>query len=105
MPNWEGSDRRERLPGNWYSEIRPAILARDGYRCRWVRVDTGTRCTQPASDVDHIRNGDNHAPENLRALCHWHHLKKSGSEGGQASAAARKRIRRNGGKQHPGLLP
>ncbi|MEU7570315.1 hypothetical protein [Micromonospora sp. NPDC049240] len=59
-----------------------------------------------AVDVDHIIPGNDHSRSNLRALCEWHHDKKSGAEGAAARAAA---IRRTSKKfkrteTHPGLL-
>lgn len=104
MPGWKGSNRREELPPNWPS-IRIRILARDGHRC--VHRDIyGHRCTEVATDVDHIRPGNDHSDANLRSLCSWHHDRKSAREGAQAVAAARKyharKFRRE--EPHPGAL-
>lgn len=90
MPGWSGSDRRSRLPANW-SALRSKRLQLDGSRCRWLT--NGERCNQPASEVDHIKPGDNHSLANLRSLCTWHHAKKSGGEGAAARAAAIKRAK------------
>jgi len=104
MPNWQGSDRRDRLPPDW-DRIRKRVLRRDGYRCTH-RDQYGDRCATPATDVDHIRPGDDHSDENLRSLCAWHHRKKSSSEGAAARARVqwrnKKRFSRDEG--HPGLL-
>lgn len=81
-PAWEGSTRRQRLPGNW-ELIKRRIKRRDGYRCTWVDED-GQRCTALATDVDHIVRGDDHSDANLRALCGPHHASKSGQEGNAA---------------------
>ncbi|MFJ9694959.1 HNH endonuclease [Kitasatospora sp. NPDC101183] len=81
---WTTSDRRERLPKDWASRIRPRILRRDGGRCTAVFGD-GRRCSAPATDVDHIIPGDDHSDDNLRALCGWCHAKKSAHEGGTAA--------------------
>lgn len=104
MPGWERSDRRQRLPENWPA-IRRRILIRDQHRCT-VRDLDGKRCPEPATDVDHIRPGDDHSDHNLRAICEWHHDRKSGHEGGQAAAKARARHRRKFNRQeaHPGAL-
>lgn len=104
MPGWEGSDRRHRLPPDWDAR-RKRILRRDGYRCK-VKNAYSERCKEPAVDVDHIINNDDHSESNLQAICEWHHDKKSGSEGARARAAA---IRRTSKKfvrteAHPGLL-
>jgi 5-methylcytosine-specific restriction protein A len=105
MPQWSGSDRRERLPDNW-SAIRRRVLRRDGYQCTARDLTTGVRCAEPATDVDHIVPGDDHRETNLRSLCGWHHRRKSSSEGGAARAARRrgfeKKFQRTEG--HPGLL-
>jgi 5-methylcytosine-specific restriction enzyme A len=102
MPGWEGSTRKSRLPANWQSQIRPRILARDGFRCTWL--ESGVRCAAKATDVDHIRPGDNHSDANLRSLCGPHHRRKSSSEGGRAP---RRVSRKYGVKRpeeaHPGL--
>lgn len=105
MPGWSGSNRRNELPANWESEIRPAILMRDGYRCKHVRFDTDELCGRYANEVDHIQGKWDHRPENLQALCHYHHLQKSGGEGGRASQAARRaRSGRPAPRKHPGIL-
>jgi 5-methylcytosine-specific restriction protein A len=101
---WEGSDRRSRLPGDWPAR-RAHVLARDGYMCQHVRLDTGRICALRATDVDHIRHGDDHSEANLQALCDWHHKKKSGSEGGKASAEARAKRAKANAYVHPGLRP
>ncbi|QDP44206.1 HNH endonuclease [Streptomyces phage Celia] len=104
MPGWKGSERREGLPSDW-AQIRARILKRDQHRCTHTN-DYGARCSEPATDVDHIIPGNDHSPGNLRSLCSWHHDKKSGAEGARAAAANRRRhdkkFRR--GEQHPGLL-
>lgn len=104
MAGWAGSDRRSRLPNDW-PKRRNQVLKRDGKRCTHLD-DRGIRCPEIATEVDHIVAGDNHDLSNLRSLCTYHHLKKSGSEGGSAFAAVK---RRNAQKfkrieQHPGLL-
>lgn len=103
MPNWANSDRRSRLPADWPA-IRRRVLKRDGYRC--THTDEGVRCSQPATDVDHIVRGDNHTESNLRSLCSGHHRTKSSSEGGAASAASRREIRSRFRRvePHPGEL-
>lgn len=104
MPGWKGSERREGLPSNW-AQIRRRILKRDQHRCTHTD-DYSNRCTELATDVDHIKRGSDHSDANLRSLCAWHHGKKSGAEGAAASAAARRRhgkkFRRT--EVHPGLL-
>jgi 5-methylcytosine-specific restriction enzyme A len=99
VPGWEGSTRRERLPGNW-KQLRSAVLKRAGDRCQAIEHD-GSRCPERATDVDHIRPGDDHALANLQALCSWHHGRKSGQEGGRS----RKWIsKKRPAERHPGLI-
>jgi hypothetical protein len=100
MPGgWVGSNRRAELPPEWEPVIRPRILKRDEYRCRWI--DNGQRCTQPATDVDHKGDKHDHSDRNLRALCAWHHGKRTSEQGN----AARVRVsNRRAAERHPGLL-
>ena len=86
---WAGSTRSARLPANWRTTLRPFVLERDGYRCT-VLVD-GVRCPEPATEVDHVTRGDDHRPENLRAICAPHHRAKTQAEATAARAKARRR--------------
>ena len=100
MPGWKGSARKSQLPADW-DAIRRRILARDGHRCTAIRADTDERCTERATDVDHVdqtRNWD-HSDANLTSLCNWHHARKSSSEGGRANAARYRATK----PRHPGL--
>lgn len=105
MPNgqWSGSNRRSRLPKDW-PKIRNRVLKRDQHTC--THIDDGIRCSERATEVDHIRPGDDHRESNLRSLCSDHHQAKSSAEGGAALAAQRRRhnarFRRT--ETHPGLL-
>lgn len=98
---WEGSDRRQRLPGNW-NALRAEVLKRDAGRCTWT-LPSGKRCPRRATDVDHREPGDDHSLANLQALCGHHHGKKSAREGVQGRAKRRakppKRI-----EEHPGMI-
>jgi hypothetical protein len=78
MP-WETSRRRERLPADWQAR-RKRVLERCGYRCEWM-ITREERCPEKATDVDHIKPGDDHSFRNLRGLCSAHHARKSSSEG------------------------
>lgn len=97
MP-WEGSTRRATLPPNWAS-IRRAVLTRDGHACTWT--DEGRRCGAAANQVDHIDRPDDHTLANLRALCRWHHDRRSSAQG---NAARRRPTNRRPKDPHPGLL-
>ncbi|MEV6836782.1 HNH endonuclease signature motif containing protein [Streptomyces sp. NPDC051133] len=96
---WAGSNRRAELPRDWYTHIRPFVLARDEHRCR-NRID-GRVCGRRANQVDHIGDRDNHRPENLQALCEDCHAKKSSAQGNAARWAVR---RQRPKERHPGLL-
>ncbi|ADD43866.1 HNH endonuclease [Stackebrandtia nassauensis] len=98
---WHGSNRAAQLPGDW-PRRRAIVLERDGYRCTRIRADD-TRCPEPATDVDHIKPGNNHELDNLTALCQWHHQKKSAREGGRAAWMNRPPKKRPAEK-HPGAL-
>lgn len=101
--NWDGSNRRARLPSNW-GKLRAQVLERDGHRCRWpTEQQPGTRCGAAATEVDHIKAGDDHSLDNLQALCRWHHQRKSSSEGQQSPNRQTVTMSRPP-EQHPGLL-
>lgn len=105
MAGWAGSDRKETLPANWES-LRQAVFRRDGNRCVIIKRD-GRRCWDRDVECDHIGDRNDHRMENLQSVCSWHHLRKSGSQGGKASAAARKKRRDEYRRQpevHPGLI-
>jgi 5-methylcytosine-specific restriction endonuclease McrA len=85
---WETSNRRDRLPKNWH-KIRPRVIRRDGGVCQGVLEDSGQRCGQPGTDVDHIIPGDNHALDNLQLLCRQCHTRKTQRESAAAREAAR----------------
>lgn len=88
---WEGSTRKARLPADWAARRR-RVLARDGWRCVAVD-DTGARCSLAATDVDHVKRGDDHSEDNLQSLCPWHHGKKSAHEGVEARRPRPARLR------------
>lgn len=85
-PPWQGSDRKQELPANW-EEIRAAVLEDDDRQCR---IRYPGICAGEATDVDHIRRGNDHQRGNLQAACRACHRRKSGQEG----AAARVPLRR-----------
>lgn len=115
MPGrWQGSSRRTTLPPNWNSEIRPAILNRDGHRCTWLDghddggfnayltgdYDPADRCTELGTDVDHVGDQSDHSPGNLRTLGSWHHNRRSSQQG---NANRRRYSNRRPAEPHPGL--
>ncbi len=94
--SWVGSNRRARLPVDWRSRIRPEVFARP--RGRVCALRFAELCTVYATEVDHIRPGDDHSPANLQPVCRPCHLKKSADE----AAAVRPRMRRPP-ETHPAL--
>lgn len=106
MPGWAGSNRQHELPADWPAR-RKAALDRDGWRCQHIRFDTGEKCGRFANECDHIirpEAGGTDDLSNLEALCHYHHLQKSGHEGGTAAQAKRRRRTEAAEHRHPGLL-
>lgn len=104
MTGWQGSNRRSELPPDW-ARTRKRILRRDSHECQWVIEDHG-KCLRPANEVDHRKPGGDHSDANLRALCTWHHQKKSSREGAAASAIQRRVIKNKfrRSEPHPGTL-
>jgi 5-methylcytosine-specific restriction protein A len=92
---WQGSNRRDELPSDWYTHIRPMVLERDGHRCQ--------ACGRPATDVDHIGDKHDHRPDNLQALCGWCHRRKTSQQGNQ-SPNRTKVTEARPREQHPGLM-
>ncbi len=104
---WSTSNRKQTLPRGWEA-TRRRILKRDGGRCTVIRLDTETRCNEPATDVDHIvphSLGGTEDDSNLASCCGWHHSRKSSAEGGNAAATAVARRKAAKKRRHPGLLP
>src|SRR5699024_1979285 len=104
MPQWNNSNRRQRLPVDW-ERRRKRILKRDNWQCRHI-CDDGTRCPELATEVDHIRPGDDHREPNLRALCEWHHRQKSSREGSEARRAllAKMKAKYASTEKHPAQI-
>lgn len=90
------SDRSERLPADW-ARRRQAVLKRCGGVCEVPE------CQDRATDVDHVKRGDNHDLANLQGLCRHHHALKSSAEGNEQQRINRQRINRPA-EQHPGLI-
>jgi 5-methylcytosine-specific restriction endonuclease McrA len=101
MPSgrWANSTRRSRLPTDW-PRRRAHVLQRDGHRCTWHHA--GHRCPHPATDVDHIKPGDDHRLANLQSLCADHHRQKTQAEAQAARRAKASRARRPP-EPHPGI--
>ncbi|MFE2747329.1 HNH endonuclease [Streptomyces scopuliridis] len=96
---WVDSDRRNELPPDWHTVIRPYVLHRDENRCRWR--EGRIVCGHWANQVDHIVPGADHRYENLQALCAHHHAIKSSREG---TAARWRESARRPPERHPGLI-
>lgn len=95
---WDSSRRRLELPANW-SRLRRQVLREAEGRCE-IRL---AGCVGEASDVDHIRRGDDHSRANLRAACRRCHALKSSAEGNARSAELR-RLRSRPEGRHPGAM-
>lgn len=79
------SYRKLTLPKDWNTR-RAIVLRRDKSVC-YV-------CQGTATQVDHIEPGENHELNNLRAICHACHIKKTSQEGNKARAGNRIKPRR-----------
>lgn len=99
---WKNSNRRNELPSNW-QQLRIQVLIRDGYQCTFIDEASTRRCEKHATDVDHIVHGNDHTLRNLRALCQWHHKKKTSMEGNQ-SPMRRSTSNSRPKPAHPGIL-
>ena len=87
MPgNWADSDRRQRLPPDWDARC-VEVYRLKGHRC--YVVEYGRRCPNRATQVDHVRRGDDHSIENLAPICDDCHGRKSSREGNFAKAQKR----------------
>lgn len=102
--NWHTSRRKDRLPDDW-DQIRKVVLTRCGNRCQH-REESGARCYQPATDVDHIQRGDDLGGPgytNLQGLCGTHHALKSAREGNERKAEIRALLKRPE-EENPGRI-
>lgn len=73
---WDTSNRRSRLPADWFSRVRPDILRRDPI-CKLQYP----MCTRVSTQVDHVTLGDDHSYANLEGVCAACHAHKSALEG------------------------
>jgi 5-methylcytosine-specific restriction protein A len=91
--------------------IRAQVLQRDNHECHMAHPGRpGGICRARANQVDHIipaSRGGSDDQVNLRALCWPCHRDLSSSQGGQAFAAIRRRMKEQKLRpqaQHPGLV-
>lgn len=86
-----------------WKRARTAILQRDAHRC--TVIEAGHRCTNPATEVDHVipvSLGGTDDPTNLVAICATHHRSKTQREAAAARRAQAAQARRPS-ERHPGL--
>ncbi|QJD50208.1 HNH endonuclease [Mycobacterium phage Iwokeuplikedis] len=95
--SWAGSDRRQELPPDWELNYRLPVLS----AARWLCQINGPGCVRAATDVDHIKRGNDHSRSNLRAACRVCHGKKSSAEG-VARRRELKARRKRPPERHPG---
>lgn len=86
-------------PRGWKA-LRAQALERDANQCTWI--DDGQRCTEPATDADHIGDPEDHRLDNLRALCGYHHRKRTALQARAARGPLPSRSRPP--EPHPGLV-
>lgn len=101
MSGWNDSDRRDRLPPDWWRTVQ-RIKKRDGGRCTW-RLPSHKRCPRAGTDVDHKVAGDDHSDANLQLLCATHHGRKTAGEAHRAKAK-KKASRFRAPEGHPGSV-
>lgn len=101
---FETSTRKRHFPHDWRKR-RQLVLERAGFKCEYVREDTGLRCNAPANQCDHIQHGVDgvydDALDNLQALCEYHHLVKSKREGALVAHERRRKRLAEARFNHP----
>jgi 5-methylcytosine-specific restriction endonuclease McrA len=95
--SWSSSNRRQELPKDWELKYRLPVLSAAGWLCQ---ID-GPGCSRAATDVDHIRRGNDHSRSNLRAACKSCHSKKSSAEG-VSRRRELKQLKKRPAERHPG---
>lgn len=89
---WEGSTRKQRLPGDW--PIRRGLVRGRAHNMCEARTHHPA-CDGIGTDCDHVVQGDDHSLDNLQWLsgpCH------------KAKTAADKTLWKRSPEPHPGLL-
>jgi 5-methylcytosine-specific restriction enzyme A len=102
---WESSDRRQELPADW-ATLRNQALERDHFRCVWPGrwKPENLRCNRPATDVDHVKRGNDHRLSNLQSLCPQHHAAKTAKESAEVRAEQQAKLSfPEQYPKHPGL--
>lgn len=89
-PGWTNSTRKHQLPPDWQQRRQHVLETAQGHcQCQGCPRCTGTPCTTPATDVDHIARGNDHSLTNLQALCTHCHRTKTAAEAAQARRTRR----------------
>lgn len=103
MHNWNTRRGPKRRPGPGWDRLRVAILTRDAGRCTIIDGDPPARCEERAAEVDHVRalaDGGDDSPQNLRAVCGWHHRRLTAIV---ANAHKPRYSKKRPDEKHPGL--
>lgn len=104
------SGRKAATPPGWEA-IRQQVFDRERprpglpSRCQAANPD-GSRCRLEATEVHHAGRPDDHRPQSLQALCHWHHVDRTAAAGSAAAAKQRAKLRQKLSppqNRHPGL--
>ena len=81
--SWATSDRHSRLPDDWPIRVA-AVKRRDKGRCQATHHAEG--CDGRGTDVDHVRQGDDHSLDNLQLLSRPCHERKTRLDNGYVAA-------------------
>lgn len=95
---WSSSNRRQELPPDWEENYRLPTLREAKGMCQ-IRLPG---CLGKATEVDHIRRGNDHSRGNRRAACSFCHGKKSSAEG-VAQRRKLKALKKRPAERHPGI--
>jgi 5-methylcytosine-specific restriction enzyme A len=82
---WSKESRQSRGYGARWDRLRLQVLRRDGYLCQCDHCKGGALRVTPAQEVDHVlpkAKGGTDDPDNLAAIAHECHVRKTVEEQG-----------------------